>query len=105
MPKRKALVMPNTQKILATMGNQIKLARLRRDLSVALIAERADVSRSTIWAIENGSPSVSMGAYAAVLHAVNGLDKVLLLIGKDDVLGRTIQDMHLPVRKRAPKER
>ena len=84
------------------MGEQIKLARLRRKLSVALIAERAGISRSTLWAIENGSPSVSMGSYAAVLLALNMVDD-LLLIARDDVLGRTMQDLDLPIGKRAPR--
>ena len=103
MPQKKAFLFPKTQKVLAQMGEQIKLARLRRKISVNLLSERSRVSRTTIWAIENGSPSVSMGAYAAVLNGLNGMDKDLLLIAKDDVLGRTIQDLNLPVRKRAPK--
>lgn len=103
MPKKKTFLFPKTQKRLEQMGEQIKLARLRRNISVNLLAERARVSRTTIWAIENGSPSVSIGAYAAVLNGLNGMDKDLLLIAKDDVLGRNLQDMNLPVRKRAPK--
>ena len=102
--KQKVVIMPKTQRILTEMGNNIKLARLRRDLPVTLIAERAGISRATLWSIEQGSSSVSLGAYAAVLHALDGMDKELLLIGKDDPIGRTIQDMKLPMRKRAPKQ-
>jgi transcriptional regulator with XRE-family HTH domain len=86
------------------MGEQIKLARLRRELPVTLVAERAGISRATLWAIEKGSPSVSMGAYVQVLLAI-GLVDDLLLIAKDDVLGRTLQDMKLPVGKRATKRK
>jgi transcriptional regulator with XRE-family HTH domain len=86
------------------MGVQIKLARLRRELPVTLVAERAGISRATLWAIEKGSPSVSMGAYVQVLLAI-GLVDDLLLIAKDDVLGRTLQDMNLPVGKRATKRK
>lgn len=86
------------------MGVQIKLARLRRELPVTLVAERAGISRATLWAIEKGSPSVSMGAYVQVLLAI-GLVDDLLLIAKDDVLGRTLQDMKLPVGKRATKRK
>jgi transcriptional regulator with XRE-family HTH domain len=85
------------------MGEQIKLARLRRRLSVSLVAERAGISRATLWSIEKGSPSVSIGAYAAVLHALNNMDPDLLLVAKDDELGRKLQDLDLPVRARAPK--
>lgn len=104
--KRKTVVLfPETQKILAQMGEQIKLARLRRNLSMELVCERANISRATLWSIENGSSSVAIGYYAAVLHALNNMDKDLLLIAKDDVWGRTMQDLNLPIRKRAPKKK
>ena len=103
MGKKAVLIMPGTEKILSTMGNQIKMARLRRNISVNLVAERAGVSRATVWAVEKGSPSVAMGIYATVLHALNGMDQDLLLIAQDDKLGRMIQDLNLKVRKRASK--
>ena len=102
--KRSVVVMPATLNILQQMGEQIKLARLRRQLSAELIAERAGISRATLWNIEKGSPSVSMGAYAAVLHALGGMDRDLLLVAKDDVLGRKLQDLGLLPKKRAPKQ-
>ena len=103
MGKKAVLIMPGTEKILSTMGHQIKMARLRRNISVNLVAERAGVSRATVWAVEKGSPSVAMGIYATVLHALNGMDQDLLLIAQDDKLGRMIQDLNLKVRKRASK--
>ena len=90
--------------ILQQMGEQIKLARLRRQLSAELIAERAGISRATLWNIEKGSPSVSIGAYAAVLHALGGMDRDLLMVAKDDELGRKLQDLDLLPKKRAPKQ-
>jgi hypothetical protein len=54
--------------------------------------------------VEKGSPSVSIGIYASVLHALNNLDRDLLLIAKDDELGRTLQDLKLTTRKRASKK-
>ena len=86
-----------------TMGEQIKLARLRRQLSVELVAERAGISRATLWNVEKGSPSVAIGIYAAVLHALNNMDKDLLLVAKDDEFGKKMQDMNMQVKKRAPK--
>jgi len=96
--------MPGTQKILEQMGEQIKLARLRRHLSAELVSERAGISRSTLWSIEKGSPSVAIGAYAAALHALNNLDKDLLLVARDDELGRKLQDLDLVTPKRAPRK-
>ena len=77
-------ILPNTQNILQTMGEQIKLARLRRNLTVELVAERAGISRASLWKVEKGDPSVAMGIYAAVLHALNNMDKDLLLVARDD---------------------
>lgn len=96
-------ILPGTEEILATMGEQIKLARLRRGLSAELAAERAGISRASLWKVEKGEPSVAIGIYAAVLHALNNLDKDLLLLAKDDEMGRQLQDLHLIVRKRAPR--
>ena len=105
MGKKSVILMPVTKGILETMGEQIKMARLRRRLSAELVAERAGISRATLWAVEKGSPSVSVGIYAAVLHSLNGMDKELLLIAKDDALGRKLQDLELPIRKRAPRKK
>ena len=98
-------ILPGTEEILATMGEQIKLARLRRGLSAELVAERAGISRVSLWKVEKGEPSVAMGIYAAVLHALNNLDKDLLLIARDDELGRQLQDLNLITKKRAPRGR
>lgn len=105
MSKKTVDILPATQDILNTTGEQIKLARLRRNLSVELVAERADISRATLWKVEKGDKTVAIGIYAAVLHALNGMDTDLLLLAKDDALGRTIQDLNLTVRKRAPRKR
>ena len=96
-------VLPHTQKVLTQMGEQIRLARLRRHLSAELVAERAGVSRATVSAIEKGTASVSFGAYAVVLHALGGMEKDLLLVAKDDEFGRKLQDLGLPMRRRAPR--
>ena len=108
MGKKAVTILPATKQILETMGEQIKLARLRRSLSTALVAERADISRATLWKVEKGDPSVAIGIYAAVLHALNNMDSDLLLIAKDDEFGRKLQDLALPTRRRAstsPMER
>lgn len=102
MGRSKVTLLPQQQKRLRQMGEQIKLARLRRQLSIELVAERAGVSRQSVSSVENGLASVAMGIYANVLLAL-GLQGDLLLIAKDDVLGRTLQDQNLTIRKRAPK--
>lgn len=104
MKKTSYNILPATEEILKTMGEQIKLARLRRNLSVELVAERAGISRVSLWNVEKGSPSVAIGIYAAVLHALNNMDKDLLLIARDDIIGRKIQDLNLTTRKRASRK-
>lgn len=95
MAKKTAIIMPKTLAVLERMGEQIKLARRRRKLSVELVAERAGISRATLWSIEKGAPTVAIGMYAAVLHALNNMDRDLLLIAKDDEFGRKLQDIEL----------
>lgn len=88
--------------ILSTLGENIRLARLRRKLSVRSMAERAGIAISTLGNIEKGSPSVSLGNYLQVLSVLR-LDEDLLQIAEKDLLGRQIQDTQLATRKRAPK--
>ena len=100
MSKVAPIVMPKTIKILEIVGEQIKLARLRRRLSTTLVCERAGISRATLWQIEKGSPSGAIGSYANVLMALGGLDDDILFIAKDDKVGRTFQDLGINLKKR-----
>jgi transcriptional regulator with XRE-family HTH domain len=84
------------------LGENIKLARLRRKLSAEQVSERAGISRSTLWLIEKGMPGVAIGSYIQVL-LVLGLEKDFLQIASDDKLGRKLQDAKLLVKQRAPK--
>lgn len=79
---------------MALLGEQIKLTRLRRNLSIAQVAERATCSPLTVNRIEKGTPTVAIGIYARVLYALQ-LDDNLVLIAKEDPLGRTLQDLGL----------
>ena len=90
-------------KILRELGENIRLARLRRKLSTEQVAERAGISRPTLYDIERGKPNVGIGNYAQVL-SVLGLEGDLLNVAKDDVLGRKLQDAKLVVKERAPKK-
>jgi transcriptional regulator with XRE-family HTH domain len=98
------MLQPKTDKILRELGENIKLARLRRKLSSRQIAERAGIGRTTLWEIEKGAPNVSIGNYAQVL-SVLGLENDLTNVAKDDLLGRKLQDAKLTVRERAPKRK
>lgn len=85
------------------INKNFRLARLRRDLSSEQIAERAGISRGTLVKIERGDEGVSMGAYFRVILSLN-LGEDILLLAKDDVLGRKLQDAKLEVKERASKK-
>lgn len=105
MKKAAYNITPTTENVLQTMGEQIKLARLRRDLSAELVAERAGISRASLWKVESGNPAVAIGIYGAVLHALGEMDKDLLLVAKDDEFGRQMQDLGLLAKKRASRRK
>lgn len=84
------------------LGENLHLARLRRDLSSEQVAERAGISRNTLIKIEKGDEGVAIGMYFRVL-IVLGLQDDLLLIARDDILGRKLQDAGLTTPKRSTK--
>lgn len=104
MAKRKFLLLPKAKKILAEVGENIRLARLRRKLSSQQVADRTNISRPTLLSIEKGFAGVSIGSYLQVL-VVMGLERDFLLLAKDDELGRKLQDANLISKKRAPKRK
>ena len=85
------------------VGEQIKLARLRRNLSIAQIAERATCSPVTINRIEKGIPTGAIGIYLSLLYALQLEDDILCLAQKDE-MGRALQDLALKHRERASKK-
>ncbi len=95
-------LLPKQYVILSILGENMKLARLRRRLSLNQVAERTGISKPTIVSIEKGSSSVSLGAYFQLL-SVYGLEKDIEKLAIDDVLGKKLQDAELITKKRAPK--
>ena len=85
------------------VGEQIRLARLRRNLSIAQVAERATCSPVTINRVEKGTPTVAIGIYLRVLYALQLDDDILLLAQKDE-MGRALQDLSLKRRECASKK-
>lgn len=104
MELRKVILLPKTERILQTLGGNIRLARLRRRLTTLQVSERAGISRSTLYAVEKGNAGVAMGIYTQVLMIL-GLEKDLLQVAKDDELGRKLQDAGLLVKERGRKRK
>jgi len=94
MRLKKQILLPKYQKALEQVGENIKLARKRRKLTTIQVAERAGIDRSTLYYIEKGNPSVSMGSYFNVLRVL-GLHDDFLKVATDDEFGRKLQDLSL----------
>ena len=94
MNKRQQIILPKFTQLLEEMGENIKLARKRRKLTAIQVAERAGIARSTLYLVEKGDASVSMGAYFNVLRVL-GLQNDCLKLAADDEFGRKLQDLDL----------
>jgi hypothetical protein len=94
MNSKRQILFPKHLKILQSVGESIKLARKRRKLTTIQVSERAAIDRTTLYQIEKGTPSVSMGAYFNVMRVL-GLQDDFLKLASDDKQGRTIQDLDL----------
>ncbi len=92
-------------KTLFKLGHDINEARRRRRITIALMAERAGISRATVGRIEKGDSSTSMGGYAAVLFVLGMLDRLNDLVDAvHDISGRALEDENLPKRIRLPNK-
>ena len=97
MRPKKTILLPKAVKSLQILGQNLKLARIRRRISAAMMCERAGVSHATLTAIEQGKPTVSMAGYMSVLFCLN-MHTDIEKVATDDVLGRELQDLQLPKR-------
>ncbi|AJZ63545.1 helix-turn-helix family protein [Paraburkholderia fungorum] len=86
------------------LGERLKLARLRRELSTVLFAERLGISRDTLSRLEKGDPNIALGTYMRALRVL-GLDKDMDAVARDDELGRKLQDLKLPGQRKPRTER
>lgn len=104
MPRTHPAMFPATARQLAALGERLRLARLRRRYSAESVAARAGITRVTLARVEKGDAGTSFGAYVAVLRVL-GLQGDLDALGKDDELGRKLQDLELSVGRTAPRRR
>lgn len=94
MATKKQTVFPKYNEVYDQMGKNMKLAGKRQKLTMIQVAETANISRSTLHLIESGKPSVAMGVYLNVVHAL-GLQDDFLKLAADDELGRKLQYLEL----------
>lgn len=92
----------STARALRKLGSDLRDARLRRRLSMQIVADRARTTRATLTRVERGDPRVSMGLYASVLNVLGLLDGVAMLADvATDRVGVELEAARLP--RRAPK--
>ncbi len=113
-PKPKKAKKPRAEKIaipipalstLRILGKNIRDARLRRRIPMALLAERAGINVLTLGNIEKGSPKTSIGSYSSVLFSL-GMVKQLENIANisNDTIGQMLEEERLPKRIRPSKK-
>jgi hypothetical protein len=104
---RSSAVLPvPVRRALHKLGADIRAARLRRRIPVAIAAERASIGRSTLNRVEKGDPSVSLGIYATVLFVLGLVDRIAELAdARIDATGLQLEEERLPKRIRSPKPR
>ena len=94
MPRKPPTVFPQEQRLLSELAERLKLARKRRKLSSTVVAQRAGISRSSLYKVETGDPGATLGTYLRVL-AVLGLEGDISALAAEDRVGRKLQDLAL----------
>jgi transcriptional regulator with XRE-family HTH domain len=102
MARTEPPLLPRVSRILRGYGENLKLARLRRRYSAETVAQRAGITRKTLWKVEKGNSAVALGIYARVMQVLR-LEEDLAKLAVDDPLGRKLQDTGLSPKRRAPK--
>jgi len=102
--KASVTLLPKHRRLMRGLGENLKLARLRRRLSAEQVAQRSGISRATLHKIEKGDPTVAMGSYFMVLNVL-GLEHEIEHLASDDKFGRRLQDLGLTTPKRAAKRK
>ncbi len=103
MAKQRIYLLPRAEEALKAFGENLRLARLRRNITSKLQAERAGISLMTLHKVEQGSPSVAIGNYLQVLTTL-GMDGEIAGLSANDPLGRKLQDLGLTrARQRASR--
>ncbi len=103
MPRTTPNLLPKVSRLLKQVGTNLRQARLRRRYSAETVAQRARITRKTLWRVEQGDPGVAIGIYARVLQALGLVSDLAALAGNDE-LGRRLQDLELTTPKRAPRQ-
>jgi DNA-binding XRE family transcriptional regulator len=102
---RSSVMLPlPVRRALRKLGHDLRDARRRRRIPLALAAERASISRTTLIKIEKGHPGVALGLYATVLFVMGLTDRLAELVDpRSDTIGLQLEEERLPQRIRIPR--
>lgn len=105
MAKIEDIMPPHLKQAIKKLGHDINTARRRRQLTVAMMTQRAGISKPTYLRVEKGDPSVSFGIYCMVLFALGKADRIkdLMDISQDET-GLMLDEERLPKRVRVKKQ-
>lgn len=96
----------NVSRALQKLGGDLATARRKRRFTVAMMTERAGVSKSTYLKVEKGDPSVSMGTYAMVLFVLGFAERIAEIAdARRDDIGLVLDEARLPKRVRPSKKK
>jgi len=106
MPQADTLPIP-VKRALGKLGQDIRDARRRRRIPVTTMAERASITRKTLYRVEQGEPGVTLGVYATVLFCLGMIDRLADIADvRHDAIGLELENERLPqrIRKRKKQE-
>ena len=99
MRKARSPLPPRAAHALVKLGADLKNLRRRRRMPMAYVADRASISRSTLYKVERGDPSVGLGIYATVLLGYGMIERLECLVdARYDRAGLALDEARLPSR-------
>lgn len=104
MERKKLNLSCDTLNALEKLGARIHRARLRRNISVKNLVEKAGISESTFYAIEIGAYTVSIGAYVAVF-AVLEMEQDIEMVAVDEAGKRKYPRQSFKQRERVSRKK
>ena len=92
------------QHTLRKLGRDLALARRKRAISTNDMASRLFVSRDTLWRLERGDRTVSLGTLTTAAFGLGVHDRLAdLFAPASDELALSLDESRLPKRIRRPR--
>jgi transcriptional regulator with XRE-family HTH domain len=104
MPRTSPPLPTPVKRALRKLGEDIRAARRRRRITLAVLAERALITPPTLIKVERGEGGVSLGIYATVLFVLGFIERFALVADSgQDTVGLSLEEENLPKRIRGSR--